>query len=318
MSFDPNKSGDPEEVLRNLTCLRPGTLDEFHPTLVSLRIFNPPVIYQGGSADVGARILDELPGENPDHLLLALAWIGGDGVQDAFRGWREDPPGWATELHIPPHRYAEQAGWEPTGDGTRRDLFVRTCHPLVQPGDRVRDASIARVVADHEGTCRWCGRRMTTMIDLNLASPALSYLRLGGRRLRIATCDVCTCYGTVFTDIDLDGASSWHEGNRKPGFLPDGTADWPRMRPGSLGFGDEPRPWLEAADWLVPGVRFSQVGGYPTWVQDAEYPHCPRCDWAMPFVAQISNGDWDEYAKGIYHMFVCRDCGVAATSYQQS
>ena len=31
----------------------------------------------------------------------------------------------------PPHRYAEQAGWELTGEGTRRDLFARWCHPLV-------------------------------------------------------------------------------------------------------------------------------------------------------------------------------------------
>ena len=38
----------------------------------------------------------------------------------------------------------------------------------------------------------------------------------------------------------------------------------------------------------------------------------------MSFVAQVSNEDLDEHAEGIYYMFVCRGCGVAATNYQQS
>ena len=116
----------------------------------------------------------------------------------------------------------------------------------------------------------------------------------------------------------MDGKSSWHEGNRRPDYLPQDADDWPRMPQDRLTLGKEPRHWLEAANWLVPGVRFSQVGGHPTWIQDADYPRCPKCDRAMPFVAQISNDDLDEDSEGIYYMFVCRDCGVAATNYQQS
>jgi hypothetical protein len=121
----------------------------------------------------------------------------------------------------------------------------------------------------------------------------------------------------VLTAVGPDGESSWHGANRRPDYLPK-DADWPRMAQGRLVLGKEPRPWLEAADWAVPGVRLSQVGGHPTWVEDATYPRCPGCGRAMPFVAQISNDDLDEDSEGIYYLFACRGCGVAASSYQQS
>jgi hypothetical protein len=38
----------------------------------------------------------------------------------------------------------------------------------------------------------------------------------------------------------------------------------------------------------------------------------------MPFVAQVANEDWDEFAEGLYDLFACGPCGVAATSYQQT
>lgn len=316
--FEPGKVGITAEILRNLACLRPGSLDEFHGTLADRRIFYPGVIYHGASPEVAARIVGMLPGDDTNHMLVALAWVGDGVVREAFGAWRSDPPDWAARLHVPPHRYAEEAGWELTPEGDRRDLFVRECHPLVPPGDEGADADVARVVDDHEEACRWCGRKMTTLLDLDIASSKLAFLGLRGRRLRIATCDVCACYGTVLTRIDLDGGSSWHPSNRRPGYLPEKTDDWGRLPRRCLAFGKASRPWVESADWLVPGVRFSQVGGHPTWIQDAEYPRCPECDRSMPFVAQLSNEDCEEFAEGIYSMFACPECGVAATGYQQS
>src|SRR3954454_19701659 len=154
------------------------------------------------------------------------------------------------------------------------------------------------------------------MIDLDLASPGLSPLGLDGRRLRIAACEVCSCYGTVFTAVGPDGESSWHEANRRPEYPRKLVPDWPRMAQGRLVVGWEPRHWLEAADWAVPGVRLSQVGGQPTWAEDAAHPRCPGCGRAMPFVAQISNDDPDDDDEyWVYYLFVCRGCGVAATNY---
>lgn len=81
----------------------------------------------------------------------------------------------------------------------------------------------------------------------------------------------------------------------------------------------ESRHYLETANWsTLPGVAFSQIGGFPTWVQDAEYPGCPDCSETMPFVGQISNEDFLEFAEGIYYAFHCPKCNVSATGYQQS
>ncbi len=159
---------------------------------------------------------------------------------------------------------------------------------------------------------------MTTLLDLDLSSSEMGFLGLTGRRLRIATCPVCTCYGKLLTKVDLDGGSTWHAANRKPDYLPDPSAECPPLPTGGLVLGGEPRHWLESADWLVGGVRFSQIGGLPTWIQEASYPDCPECGRAMPFIAQLSNEDIEEYGEGIYYMFACTGCGVAATCYQQS
>ncbi len=251
-------------------------------------------------------------------MLLALAWIGDDIARAAFRSWRDDPPAWADQLYVPPHRYAEEAGWELAPQGGRRDLFVRECHPLVGPGDERATPGLVRIVDDHAEACRWCGRRMTTLLDLDLTAPQAGFLGLPGRRLRIATCEICTCYGIVFTRVDREGGPAWHEANRRPDYLPEGTEDWGGLPRRCLEFSGAPRNWLESASWLVPGVRFSQVGGHPTWIQDAEYPRCPDCGRPMPFLAQLSAEDCEERGEGIYYMFACRECGVAATGYQQS
>jgi hypothetical protein len=275
------------------------------------------VIYHGAYPATAAKIVKLLPGGDTNNRLKALAWAGGVVVRDVFHRWRADPPGWADHLFVPPHRYAAAAGWELTPEGDRRDLFVRGCRPLVKPDEGPR-TGVAQVVGDHEGECGWCGHRMTTLLDLSLSSSELDFLGLGGRRLRIATCHVCSCFGVVLTKIDLDGGSTWHVANRKPDYLPDPSAECPLLPTGGLVLGGEPRPWHESADWLVGGVRFSQIGGFPTWIQEARYPDCPECERAMPFIAQLANEDIEEYGEGIYYLFACTDCGVAATGYQQS
>lgn len=39
----------------------------------------------------------------------------------------------------------------------------------------------------------------------------------------------------------------------------------------------------------------------PTWIQDAEYPKCPKCGEEMIFVGQVSREDLEEYGEGIYY-----------------
>jgi hypothetical protein len=114
------------------------------------------------------------------------------------------------------------------------------------------------------------------------------------------------------------GEPVWHEGNAKPGYLPPDSSDWGAFPKAPLVLSEHTRHYLEAANWsMLPGVAFSQVGGLPTWIQDAEFPSCPNCANTMPFIGQISNEDFD-HGEGIYYCFHCPQCDVTATSYQQT
>lgn len=92
------------------------------------------------------------------------------------------------------------------------------------------------------------------------------------------------------------------------------VGDLPRR---SLVLADAPRsPWHAAMDSLP--TQYSQIGGHPTWIQDAEYPTCGNCSKTMPFIGQISCEDVEANREGIFYAFICADCAMTASSYQQT
>jgi len=173
------------------------------------------------------------------------------------------------------------------------------------------------IVTESPSKCGWCSRTLTVLLDLDLSHQTLSFFDISGTRLRISTCDVCTCYGTIFTEVDWDGCSEWSTQNQKPQYLPGDSENWERLPSRRLVLSKSERGVYNAADWRIPISR-SQIGGYPTWIQDAEYPKCPVCSRRMRFVAQIAREDLEEHGEGAYYMFLCQSCKVAATSYQQT
>ncbi|WP_165249879.1 hypothetical protein [Paludisphaera soli] len=315
---EPTAMAESDMILRCLGCLRPGSLTGHHEALIHRGLFYPPVIYHRAGPDIARRLLDRLPGEPMNHVLCALAWVGGEDFEAALRSWREQPPAWAKELDLPPERYAHQAGWELDREGHRRDLTTPTCRPLVPPHEVPGEVTGVRFLEGHEGACGWCGRPLTTLLDIDLETYPMVHVTPFQGRLRIAACEVCSCYGTVFTKVDMKGSFAWHGSNERPDDLPEPDEEWETLPRHGLAPGPRPRDPVESADWLVPGVSFSQLGGHPTWIQDAEYPECPDCHQTMPFVGQISNEDCQEFGEGIYYLFACGRCGVTATGYQQS
>ena len=197
-------------------------------------------------------------------------------------------------------------------------MFLRECHPLIAPSDENTSPNTLRLTLRHEDSCGWCDRNMTTMLDLSISRPELAFLGIPGQRLRIATCHVCTCYGTVVTKIGLNGEANWHTASERPAFLPEDSGEWPDLPSDALVFSTRTRHWIEAAYWCSLGDSLSQLGGHPTWIQDAYYPECPECGRLMVFIAQLAVGDIDAYGEGIYYIYLCQSCGVAASHYQQS
>ncbi|MNC26362.1 hypothetical protein D3C75_744890 [compost metagenome] len=156
---------------------------------------------------------------------------------------------------------------------------------------------------------------MTVLLDFNLQDPLVQFLELSGHRLRIAACMNCNCYGTVYTKVGLDGSYSWSEYNTIPDYLPepDVTEEqaWHTM-----GLSRQRMGTYEGGYWMVEAPT-SQIGGHPSWIQDAEFPACPCCSETMMFTGQI---DMEHAAdsEGIFHAFLCHSCLITAVNYQQT
>jgi hypothetical protein len=78
-----------------------------------------------------------------------------------------------------------------------------------------------------------------------------------------------------------------------------------------------PRLLHHSVDWCLPST-FSQVGGMPSWIQDAAYGKCPECNKGMVFVAQLSVEDIEEYGEGVFYGLLCPDCSITTVRYQQT
>lgn len=313
---------DIQQILGCLACLHPGSLKRFQPKFIERQIFLPGLIYHDADEECAHELADLIPSSSTlgqNHLLLCMAWAGNAAVQKLFSKWRDSPPSWVADLHVPPQAYANEAGWELLPNGERHDLFFKTCMPLVKPSDSPGLSKGVAVGTSDNQPCPWCGNQFVALLDFDLTNEVVLFMRLAGTRLRVTACHVCSCYGTVLSKNDGVGGSVGHSSNVRPEYLPEDSSDWPAFPEQPLVLSGTTRHFMESASWTgLPSAAFSQIGGLPTWIQDAEFPDCPECERKMLFIGQVSNEDYDQWSEGIYYCFVCPKCNVTATTYQQS
>jgi hypothetical protein len=318
---DPETYGDAEPVLLGLSCSFPGSLTGLHQTLLDGETFVADQAFRdadAGTRDRLIRTLEEDPNE-PDAL-RRLAYIGDEVVQAQFHRWRQSPPGGCTHIATEIDSRARDAGWELTAEGGRRDLFHVECYQLV-PHDQALGGEApgpASVVAPHEESCGWCGRQLTTLFDIDLRDSRLTFLAPGWNHLRVAMCERCTGFGTVFTEVDGRGCSRWSSRNRRPDYIGDGDSAWDFPKCG-LVLGRRRSPFEAHPDLLdLPGGG-SQLGGFWMWMGEEPHPDCPKCGRAMGFVGQLQTTDaFGEVWDGTTYAWLCQDCGMAATTYAQT
>ncbi|MDF9842334.1 MULTISPECIES: DUF1963 domain-containing protein [unclassified Paenibacillus] len=326
------QTGDEEactEILMSLVCYNnrmlrgTGILAE----LIHREIYDPAFLYKHAPAEIRDLLLEQVEsdGENRNLLLLALSWIGDDAVVQRFREWREHAPEWAEELYIAPERYAHEAGWELTAAGERRDLFypdnyaVEKMNPSAAGAYPVEPAAV--FLTGSSQVCEWCGSPLTVLVDIHAGHPSIERMPVTGQRLQVQTCVICSCYGPVYMELDSVQGARWSAFNRKPDYLPDTNPAEESRAYLSAGkhfrIAEKPRNTYHAVQWTMEPWA-SQIGGYPTWIQDAEYPECPCCSERMHFIGQL---DWEaveDYGEGIYYMFLCPKGRMSATLFQQS
>lgn len=303
-----------EWLLTYLAGFLPAGVTAVQAELLAGRHLHPGMFFRDGSGTVRDELfvlVNETTTRNA--ALVALAWLRDEKVIERFSEWRTEPPAFETDLFIPAHTYSRSAGWAVTAAGDVKDLYYDRAVELVPTATPI-ETSPVRTLAPADAACPWCTDPLTTLFDLDLHRPELEFLALPTGRLRIVTCERCTAYGEVHSDVDLAGNATWSSKNVKPPFVADG--EW--IRPATpFALGRTRRTPFEtlALDGLAGG---SQLGGHPAWVQDARYPTCHQCAEPMVFIGQIDFADVEEIGEGVLYAFIDVQCLTAATTYQQT
>ncbi|MCR3759229.1 DUF1963 domain-containing protein [Clostridium felsineum] len=308
-----------EEIIIELACFTKVALTDCLEILIKSKNYRPSIGFKGASEEVRDVLIEEIEKNENDRneLLLALSWIGDKRIVSLFNEWKSQPPVWKEKLYIEPEEYALEAGWELDEKGKKRELFYKESYALVDAVKINKNDNPVKILSDLEEKCPWCNSPLIVLFEFDLSHPSLEFLKLSGKRLRIATCDICTCYGTIYTEIDGEGNYKWSSFNKKPSYLPDVEDEEEIQYNNNLVLAQEKRSCYHAASPFAQ-TSISQIGGHPTWLQDAEYPKCPKCNKSMKFIGQIDSEDVMEYGEGVKYAFICEECNIAATNYQQT
>ena len=157
--------------------------------------------------------------------------------------------------------------------------------------------------------CEFCGCEMLDMLRLKADEPWFAFLNL--KHDAIFRC--CpTCVGSVryFCKRGPDGEIELsHEGE---GFNESYFSQQDMTRLGGMKFklGGEVSPFYGCFSELDV-----TVGGYPQWVQDAEYLACPSCGGTMKHLAQIPFGELVQ-GEGVIYVQICEKCEILGGCFQ--
>jgi hypothetical protein len=311
-----NKSLTPQKLLGKIANYVDSGLQDIHAELIARHIYWPEWCYRGANSATRTSLIQSFEKYAADRITLerlmeCLVWIGDVDVQRQLNTWVASPPEWSSLLSLPIDEYPLAAGWELTRDGSRRDLYYQSGYELIPPDSlsAMTNSGPIRIMSSHEETCKVCHRPLTTILDLDLSSPQLAFLKLPGERLRVPTCRTIIAE-FVYSEIDFQGFSTLY------GTYNQHMADLIPLPEGSLVLGSPLRtPYEGVGQYQRSGL--SQLGGCLAWAGPARFPRCPSCGQRMVFMGQIGLCDLGE-EEGIIHTFLCIQCHKAAVGYQQS
>lgn len=310
------RSEEAADIAIALASWTSANLDSYLEGLIQRNEYYPGILFRGAGTRVRDRLIERVESRPTErnHILIALAWVGDDRVVELFSSWRRRPPAWSGQLHVPPETYSHQAGWELDGNSKRRNLFATTCHALERGS--VAGGITVEIFAPQSTRCEWCGQPLLGLLECDLPA-RMNFANFPTGLIRVPTCSSCSCFAGVFTSVPPGHAAGWFAGNVRPAVLPSDAAEWPRPPRVKRMLAANRRLPQHASEWGRASTE-SQIGGLPTWIQDAEYPRCPGCKRTMFFFGQVVHNEIEEMSEGIFYAFLCSDCGIACATYQQS
>jgi hypothetical protein len=177
----------------------------------------------------------------------------------------------------------------------------------------------ARFGGKADGQCASCGGRLHHILTLDPVPPGLGVT--GVSSLTLVSCMSCLGW-------EQERMFFAHEGKRATpfGVANRVTPQFPAkgFKPTGVHLVPTPRRWYWQ-DWATSNSRenLHRVGGQPCWIQDAQFPVCPRCEQTMAFLLQLDSnlptadgGEWLWGSGGIAYGFWCDGCRVSAFLWQ--
>ncbi|MBA4074454.1 MAG: hypothetical protein C0508_05375 [Cyanobacteria bacterium PR.023] len=241
--------------------------------------------------------------DRPELVMSALAWIDREEITDRFAQWKRKETIALLDL------YMFNAGWELDANYQKRWLFKRSCFGLKAASKQI-GSSASSIIIDEK--CRWCDRPLYSLSDFPTTYlEKLFDLASTVRTLSIPFCMYCTLFEPVPMSLKPanDGKVDF-----SPRIAEDKRIEQPNYKLETCGgilhleIAGSMRDCFSAVD-SGRSYNLSQIGGFPTWPQDANFPHCVECGQTMLFFMQVESMDFPvlQY-EGVYHFFVCQSC----------
>ncbi len=239
-----------------------------------------------------------------------------------------------------PEDHLQEVGY--TGaDGDLQPLYPAVVRHLVFPDGYLPDPGPAWLQRHHptwhldprgapplrfggaaDGNCAVCGGGLCHLLTLE---PDTSQFGVSGLpSLSLAFCLPCLGWEEPVLYYR-------HGENGEPFSLGESRGEEPReahpvLQPAEIRLADGGPRW-RWQDWGLTNSRqnLHRVGGYPCWIQSAEYPECPGCGGLMRFLLQLDSGlpleNGDELSwgsGGIAYFHWCDACRISACLLQDT
>ncbi|SMB96910.1 hypothetical protein SAMN00790413_06204 [Deinococcus hopiensis KR-140] len=169
-------------------------------------------------------------------------------------------------------------------------------------------------------TCGMCANPLHRLLSLD---PVPADLHVSITRLTLATCLSCLGWdgGVLFYQHDANGLPTSLNVQDPPeeSEFPAGPLRAARVR-----LATTPPRW-RWQEWGMSNGRenLHRLGGYPSWVQSADYPECPHCAQTMTFVLQLDSNlltaegeHWFWGSGGMAYAFWCSGCQISGMHWQ--
>jgi Domain of unknown function (DUF1963) len=245
----------------------------------------------------------------PTFGLLGLAWIGDEEIVSSFAEWRSNPPYWATELSEPAHTYSYEGGWELSPDGKKRLLFSKKCFGF-ESSQSSRLTAVSQDPQTTSALCKLCGRLLYRITNISSHYLEMLYsIAPLAPNLEIPFCDLCTGASPgEHCEILANGVGQLSASALRRDDIPEwfftATSEGSNL---TLEIDGQTRdPFFAAVPFRKKNS--SQIGGFPTWLQDAKYPKCQKCGRTMIFFLQLDSDDLPNLYPGMFYYFICDLC----------